>query len=84
MMISGYAKTDLAEQERMIAEWKKERGFVETAVINNDPLKNETSNKRIVIYLSKLIKKNNNKLNVAKPKQIVIVNIVMSVKKMLI
>lgn len=39
MITSGYAKTDLAEQERIIEEWKKEHGFVETTVINNDPLK---------------------------------------------
>lgn len=39
MMISGYAKTNLDEQERIIADWKKERGFVEATVINNDPLK---------------------------------------------
>lgn len=29
MMISGYAKTNLDEQERIIADWKKERGFLE-------------------------------------------------------
>lgn len=39
MMTSGYAKTNLDEQERIIADWKKERGFVEATVINNDPLK---------------------------------------------
>ena len=27
MMISGYAKTNLDEQERIIAEWKKENGY---------------------------------------------------------
>ena len=28
MMMSGYAKTNLDEQERIIAEWKKENGYV--------------------------------------------------------
>ena len=38
MMISGYAKTDLAEQERIIAEWKKENGYSEdTFVANAEP-----------------------------------------------
>lgn len=38
MMTSGYAKTDLAEQERIIAEWKKENGYSEAApVVNAEP-----------------------------------------------
>lgn len=41
MMTSGYAKIDLAEQERIIAEWKKENGYVDTPVVNNDPLKKQ-------------------------------------------
>lgn len=39
MMISGYAKTDLAEQERIIAEWKKENGYVADTPITNNALK---------------------------------------------
>ena len=38
MMISGYAKTNLDEQERIIAEWKKENGYSEdTPVANTAP-----------------------------------------------
>ena len=38
MIVSGYAKTDLAEQERIIAEWKKENGYCEDApVVNAEP-----------------------------------------------
>nr|WP_313092782.1 hypothetical protein [Moraxella sp. CTOTU48268] len=39
MIISGYAKTDLAEQERVIAEWKKENGYVADTPITNNALK---------------------------------------------
>lgn len=39
MMISGYAKIDLAEQERIIAEWKKENGYVADTPITNNALK---------------------------------------------
>ena len=39
MIISGYAKTDLAEQERIIAEWKKENGYVADTPITNNSLK---------------------------------------------
>ena len=39
MIISGYAKTDLAEQERIIAEWKKENGYVADTPITNNALK---------------------------------------------
>lgn len=39
MMTSGYAKTDLAEQERIIAEWKKENGYVADTPITNNALK---------------------------------------------
>ena len=35
MMTSGYAKTDLAEQERIIAEWKKENGYSEATTVVN-------------------------------------------------
>lgn len=39
MMISGYAKTNLDEQERIIAEWKKENGYVADTPITNNALK---------------------------------------------
>ena len=35
MMISGYAKTNLDEQERIIAEWKKENNFKDVNITNN-------------------------------------------------
>lgn len=39
MMTSGYAKTNLDEQERIIAEWKKENGYVADTPITNNALK---------------------------------------------
>ena len=39
MIISGYAKTNLDEQERIIAEWKKENGYSEDAPVANNALK---------------------------------------------
>ena len=41
MMVSGYAKTNLDEQERIIAEWKKENGYDDTEVVSS--LKEKTA-----------------------------------------